>query len=58
MAATSALGFEPVLSELGTEEARGPPVLLKLEEEEGEEDEEADEMGEETTLGCSRTDMP
>ena len=42
MAATSALGFEPVLSELGTEAVRVPPVLLKLEEE-GEKDEEMEE---------------
>ena len=39
MAATSALGFEPVLSELGTEGTRVPPALVGLEEE-GEEEEE------------------
>ena len=54
MAATSALGFEPVLSELGTEAVRVPPVLLKLEEEEREEDEEE----EDETLGWRRTDIP
>ena len=57
MAAMSALGFEPILSELGTEAARVPPVLLKLEEEEREEDEE-DETDEDETLGWRRTDIP
>ena len=46
MIATSALGFEPILSELETEEARVPPVLVELEEEEGEKDEEMEEEGE------------
>ena len=56
MTATSALGFEPVLSELGTEAARVPPVLLKLEEEEGEEEdktEEEEETDEEVLLSTN-----
>ena len=42
MAATSALGFEPVLSESGAKEARGPLDLFSLEEEEGEKEEDED----------------
>ena len=48
MAATSALGFDPVLSELAFEVVRVPPVLLELKEEEGEAEEEEDETDEET----------
>ena len=59
MAATSALGFEPILSKLGIEAARVPPVLLKLEEErEEEEEDEEDETDEDETLGWRRTDIP
>ena len=55
MAATLALGFEPVLAELGFEVVRVPPVLLELGEEEGEMEEDETE---EETLGCNRTDIP
>ena len=52
MAATSALGFEPILSELGTEAARETPDGLGLKDEEGEEVEE-DELDEEVLFSSN-----
>ena len=45
MAATSALGFEPVLSEFRTGVVRVPPVLIGLEDEEREEEEDGETLG-------------
>ena len=58
MAATLASGFEPVLPELGIEAARVPPVLVGLEEEEGEEDEETEEETDEGVLLSINLDIP